>query len=317
VLDLKSPSVRQILRTFFPAMIGLSISQFNLLQLPIIFASFFGPGTTLVMRLAQRLIVAPMGLFGVSIATASFPTMARYAAEGNRDALRHTLAKGVRAICFFAIPSSVACATLALPLNRILWRGGQFSEAAVARTAFVMACFALGLVALCAIQIVTRGFYAVTDFRTPPLVGLGTFFLNLALCWGLMHTALREAGIALGISLAFWANLGILILLLRGRLGGIEGRNLLDAVVRTLACCAPMALAFWYVPRAVGTPFPSHPAISAAVQVAAAGMVGGVLFLTSAIMLRLPEVASAKEMVSRKLRRRPGLSVGAPGGDGE
>ena len=68
-----------------PALIGLSVTQINIL-VGTILASYF-PGGPTYLFYGMRLIQFPLGIFGVALATAVFPALATHAAKGDLDEL--------------------------------------------------------------------------------------------------------------------------------------------------------------------------------------------------------------------------------------
>ena len=305
VLELGHPDVRRTLKAWFPVMLGLAISQVNLLWLPVVLGTYFSgaqEGIVLDIRLANRLIVFVLGMVGVAIGTAAFPTMARQSAEGELEGLRRTLSGGLRYIFFLAAPAMAGLLVLSVPVTRALWRGGAYTEAAVLANARLVVFFSLGLLGLCALQLITRGFYALRDFTTPVKVGVATFGLNLGLSWWLMHTGLRYGGIALAVSVTFTLNALVLVALLRRRLGRIEGRAIANSLWRVGVAAVLMAVLARAAAELVGARLGGSVG-SASLQVLAGLVVGMPAYLLLAAALRVPEVGAAWRIAGRRLGR--------------
>ena len=71
----------------------------------------------------------PQGMFSVAVATVLFPSLARFAARGDMDGFRATVALGLRQIAFLLVPPSVVSAVLAEPIVRLLYQRGAFTPA--------------------------------------------------------------------------------------------------------------------------------------------------------------------------------------------
>ena len=97
--------VRRVGRLMAPALIGLSVTQINIL-VGTILASYF-PGGPTYLFYGMRLIQFPLGVFGVALATAVLPSLATQAAKGNLDELRETLGFGLRLIFFIIFPAMI------------------------------------------------------------------------------------------------------------------------------------------------------------------------------------------------------------------
>src|SRR5437870_5345344 len=94
--DFAHEGVRRIGWLMAPALIGLSVTQINILVSTIL-ASYF-PGGPTYLFYGMRLIHFPLGIFGVALATALLPSLSTQAAKGELDALRGTLGFGLRLI---------------------------------------------------------------------------------------------------------------------------------------------------------------------------------------------------------------------------
>src|SRR5918994_466611 len=143
-LDWRHPDVVRVLKLMLPVTIALGLINFSLL-----INSFFG---TLVSDQAPaaidkafRIYQLPQGLFSVAIATVVFPTLARYAARTDYDALRRTMANGVRQIALLLIPRAVIMAVLAEPITRLVYERGEFDAAATDLVAEAMVWWAISL----------------------------------------------------------------------------------------------------------------------------------------------------------------------------
>jgi len=319
-LELDHPGVREVIRLFLPYMAGLAFTQICLLWLPSFFGSWF-PGGVTSLRYANRLVVLPLGLFGVAISTAVFPALADRIAAGEMDEFRRTFSASLRAVFFLSVPSAAALFALAGPTLRLLWRSGQFTESAVAAAEFSLLFYVASLIGLSGLQIVNRAFYSLRDKRTPPLVGVGYTALILALAIALMRTKLQYAAIAAATSIGVSVGMLVMFELLRRRLGGIDGRAITLSFIRVLVASAALAMVGLVVSRWVGglLGVPATQFLAAApevVQGAAAGArpqtarvavqvlaslaAGGVSYVLVLYLLGAPELKSFREVIRRR-----------------
>ena len=253
-LDLKHPGVRRALALFFPLMAGLAVQQIALLWLPGFFGSFFPHGVT-NLRYANRLIVLPLGLFGVSISTAAFPTLAQQFRRGETDAFKRTLNMTLRAILLLSVPSAIGLTVLSGPIVTLLWKGGEYGEAAVRSAAFALTLWAPGLFGIAALQVVNRAYYSMHDTVTPPLIGIANVavIVGLALMW--MRTPLAYGSIALATSVASLPALLAAILLLRRKVGPMDLRGLGLSFLRMVVASAVMGAVALGVSNWIGSAF--------------------------------------------------------------
>lgn len=180
---------------------------------------------------AQRLYQFPLGVFGIALATAAFPTLARLADE--KDRFAQTLRKSLRLSLFIGLPATVGLAWVARDLTAVIYLGGRVGHADAERIARCLVMYALLVGAYSLTHVLTRAFYALGDTRTPMKVSIATVALGLALSLALMWP-MREAGLALAASIAAAVQLAFLVRL-AGRRMNDAADPLFDRAVRASA----------------------------------------------------------------------------------
>ena len=253
--DFAHEGVRRIGWLMAPALIGLSVTQINILVSTIL-ASYF-PGGPTYLFYGMRLIHFPLGIFGVALATALLPSLSTQAAKGELDALRGTLAFGLRLIFFMIAPAMVGLMLLRLPIVHLFFEHGQFTAADTQGTAAAVLAYAVGLWAFAGVRIVVSAFYSFQDTRTPVLIAAVALAANIALSLLLMGP-LRHAGLALATAMSAILNMSLLLVFLARRLGAFgwdailrsHGRVLLASVPIVITCLWIAGLAVWAQPEA-------------------------------------------------------------------
>jgi putative peptidoglycan lipid II flippase len=238
-LDLGSAAVREVLRLMGPRVVGLAASQVNFLVL-IFFASFVSDAAISAINYAFLMMMLPVGIVGIAVATAAFPTFSQQAAAGRLDALRASLWRTLRAVLFLAAPASVGLLVLAEPAIRLLLERGAFDVASTDLVVGALAVFSAGIFAHAGIEILSRGFYALEDTRTPVTVAVGAMLLNVVLAFALVGP-FELRGLAAAASVTAIVEFSALTWLLRDRVGGFDRRGLGGFAVRLALATAVMA----------------------------------------------------------------------------
>ena len=301
LLTVRDPGVRQVLRLMAPRVLGLSFSEVN--KFVILFLTgAMALGALPALNAAFRILILPQGILGQALGIAAFPTLAALAARAARDEMRAILADSLRLVLFLGLPATVLLALLAEPYVTILFERGLFDAEATALVAAALRFYAIGLIALTALEVVARGFYALSDTLTPVLAG----GLQIAVMWALslwFRDALFPAlgwrplgGLALGFSLSNVLEVAVLLWLLHRRLGGLGGRALLDGAARMGAAALVMATA---IVAAVAL-LPQGAVWARALVGTAAG---GVAYLFVCWLLRVEEWRRVVGMVGRRVGR--------------
>lgn len=198
------PGVRRIVKLMLPALVGVSVSQINLI-INTIFATFLESGSVSWLYYADRLMEFPSGLLGAALGTILLPSLSRYHASNNTLEYARLLDWGLRLTLLLAAPAALALAILAVPLIATLFFHGAFSADDVFRTREALVAYSVGLTGLILVKILAPGFYARQNVKTPVKIALvslaATQLMNLAFMNWLTH-----AGLALSIGLAACLN---------------------------------------------------------------------------------------------------------------
>ncbi len=200
-----------------------------------------GEGVVTWFDCANRLYQYPMAILGISLATAIFPLFSRYAADGDVPGLRTTANRAIRWSLFMGIPSGVALLFLAEPIVAVIFRHGRFTSFDVARTAFILRMYCLGMWAYFCNHILLRAFFSQKDTRTPLWTSCILAGVNLVMVIGLVFTPL--AGGALGLATATTSSINALTLtfILRRRWGRLGLRSILASLGRIVPAAGAMA----------------------------------------------------------------------------
>jgi putative peptidoglycan lipid II flippase len=300
-LDPRDPALREILTLMGPATIGVAATQINVTVSTILAT---GQGTSAVswLNYAFRLMYLPIGLFGVSIATAALPDLSRQAARESLDDFRQTISYGLRMMLMLNVPACVGLVVLASPIVGLILESGAFTETDTIATAGALVYYAPGLLGYSAVKIITPGFYALRDARTPVLVSVAAIATNVVLNIWLVQI-FGYLGLALGTALAALVNAVMLLVLLHRRIGGLDERRLTVAFAKIALASIVMGIAAWSVERALWTVLPGTWWVQRAVRVGSAIAVALVVLAGAARILRIREFEEAFRKIWQRLNR--------------
>jgi putative peptidoglycan lipid II flippase len=301
ILTVRDPGVRQVLRLMGPRVLGLSFSEINKFIILFLTGTMMG-GTLPALNTAFRVLVMPQGIMGQALGIAAFPTLAMLAARSAHREMRHILSDSLRLILFLGLPATVLLILLAEPYVTILFQRGLFDAEATTLVAAALRFYAIGLIALTALEVIARAFYAMSDTLTPVLAG----GLQILAMWGLslwFRDVLFPAmgwlplgGLALGFSVSNVIEVGLLLWLLRGRLGGLDGRALLSGLLRMALASAAMAAGIAAVLAAL-------PDTAVWLQAIIGTAAGGLLYLLTCLLLQVEELQRFLGFLRRRLSR--------------
>ncbi|HEY7465733.1 MAG TPA: murein biosynthesis integral membrane protein MurJ [Dehalococcoidia bacterium] len=242
VADWRDAAVREVGRLMAPRMLGLAATQINFYFVAIFFASTLTAGAISGLSFAWLITMTPLGVIGMAISTAAFPTLADQAAREDTAGLGDTLGRALRLILFLSLPAGVGLALLSKPLVVVLLQRGAFDEESTRVTAQALLFYAPALFAHSGIEILSRGFYALGDTRTPVTVAVAAMLINVALAATLVGP-LEVRGVALALSLATVLEFALLYALIARRVPAVVSREVILQLRLIVVSTALMALA--------------------------------------------------------------------------
>jgi putative peptidoglycan lipid II flippase len=244
----------------------------------------------------------PIGLFGVSIAIAVLPTVSRHSAAEDRTGVRNTVSDGLALMMMWNIPATIGLMVLASPIVQLLFERGKFTPGATTATASALQLYALGLVGYSVTRIASPTFYALGLNRIPVIVSMVSVLVNAGLNL-LLVRAMGFRGLALGTSLAALFSAGTLLVLLHGRLHGLNDRRLLSSATRIGIAAAVMGAVTAAVARAALMALPGNTLAAQVIRLSAEIGASLLALALAAWLLRIREFSESVDLVTRRLRR--------------
>jgi putative peptidoglycan lipid II flippase len=302
-IGLGHPGVRRVAWLMGPRMLGLAAGQLNFLVSTVL-ASGLPEGSLTAYNYAFQLSQIPVGVIGVSIAVALFPTLSQDAALGRIGDIRRQVVNAVRVLIFVAAPLTAVMIVLREPLTAVFYQYGEFGQAAMERTASTLLFFAIGLGGHIVVHVLARTFYAMQDTRTPVMWAIVAVAVNVPLMAWLVGPMGVE-GLALALSISAVLEVIGLLWSLHRRIDQVgEGailRSLLRAGIAGTAAGLLMLGGLTLVEGSIGGVLDNVVGRLLALLVLSAA--GGATFLVVAAALRSPELAQLRGIIRRRNRR--------------
>ncbi|ODP39396.1 murein biosynthesis integral membrane protein MurJ [Sphingomonas turrisvirgatae] len=241
-----SPDVRKLLSLIAPAAAGAGAVQINLVISTALAASLLAEGSVSYIYYADRLNQLPLGLIGIGLGTVLLPTIARQLGAGKAAEAMHTQNRGMELALFLTLPATAALVICGAPIIAALFQHGAFTRQDTLLTAQALAAFSIGLPAYILVKVLTPGYYARSDTKTPVryatismLVNLGG---NLALIYPLQHM-----GPPLATAIAAWVNVALLYRTLSRRGDFVMDAQLTRRVWRLVGAAVAMGAVMFFL----------------------------------------------------------------------
>lgn len=178
-IDLKNGTLK-VIHLMVPRSATLIVTQLAITG-NVFFASFLGARSLVVFDLAQTLVMAPVLLFGQSIAQASFPALSQK--KNDKKTFDSIFISSFNQILYLTLPLSVLFIVLRIPLIRLFFGASRFDWTATVDTGRTLAYFSVSIAAQSLIYLLARGFYAHKDTKTPFFVTIFAVCINISISY--------------------------------------------------------------------------------------------------------------------------------------
>lgn len=145
----------------------------------VFFVSFISARSLFLFDLAFTLMMAPVLLFGQSIAQASFPSLSQK--KDNKVEFISIFISSFNQILYLTLPITVLLIVLRIPIVRLIYGASKFDWDATVATGLTLAFFSISVFAQSVIYLFSRAFYALHDTKTPLFITISVVLSNILL----------------------------------------------------------------------------------------------------------------------------------------
>lgn len=244
-LDYRHPGVRQIGRLMLPRTLALAVSQIEL-TMAVFLATSLSAGSLAIFYFAQHLNSLPVGLFGATIGQAALPSLSENVSNNTLEKFKTLLINSLNQVLYLSLPAGMILLILRVPAVRLAFGTRNFPWEATILTGKVVALFAISVFAQSAIQILVRGFYALSNTRTPLYLGAIAVFTNVSLSLFFIYRLnLGVLGLALALSLASFFHAAVLLIFLSRLTGGFAKYLLFTPFLKMALATVITGISLW------------------------------------------------------------------------
>ena len=217
--------VQEAIKSFIPVVMARGVVNISAL-LEVVLAALLVEGAVAALGYAQTLYLMPISIFGLSVAAAELPELSRKRLAPP-DVVKARIEQALENIHFWVMPSMFGFLVFGDTIITGIYQRGEFLITDVPVVYGVLAAYSLGLVASSGSRVLSTGFYALRDTRTPARLAYIRVTLSLFVGFLLMfpldelqsgNLHYGPVGLALGTSLAAWVEYGMLKDHLKGKL---------------------------------------------------------------------------------------------------
>ncbi len=206
----RDEAVKKIAKLMVPRSLTLLVSQLAVTA-NVFFALIISARSLVIFDLAQTLMLAPVVLFGQSIAQATFPTLSLKAKEP--EEFVPIFVSSLNQIVYLTLPISALLIVLRIPVVRLFFGASRFDWDATVATGLTLALLGISISAQSAIYLFARAFFALKDSQTPFFITLFSVIINIALSYYFI-IVLKLPIFSLGVSFTIGSVMSFILLLI-------------------------------------------------------------------------------------------------------
>jgi putative peptidoglycan lipid II flippase len=241
--DFRHPDLRRYILLTLPLMLGLTM-MFSMEIFSKFFGSYLPEGGIAWLDYAKIIMMMLVAFFGQAVGVASYPFLARLAAEKKWDEMNRMFNTLLRHLTTLVFPASILMMVLRQEIVRVLFERGKFHPEDTRMTALALIGLLAGAVAFAAQTVVNRGFYAMQNTLLPAVYGTLAVIASLPLYWiGLKTWGLM--GVALAISVSAMLQVVVLFATWNRRSGNKESTQVYSTFAKTVVAAVPLGAVLW------------------------------------------------------------------------
>jgi putative peptidoglycan lipid II flippase len=292
-----NPDVKRLLSLVWPAAAGAGAVQINLVVSTALAASLLPAGSVSYIYAADRLNQLPLGLIGIGLGTVLLPTISRLLGKGDEAAAMETQNRGMELALFLTLPATAALIVCGVPIAAALFQHGKFDAEDTLFTAQALAAFSVGLPSYILVKVLTPGFYARSDTRTPVRYATISMVVNLVLNLALI-VPLRHMGPPLATAIASTVNVALLYRTLARRGQFVPDAQLRRRAPRLLVAALAMGAAMFFL-NDLFTPYVTGSTVERWGALVVLVGTGGLVYAAATVLTGAVRPADLKRLIHR------------------
>jgi len=296
ILNLNNEHLRKLVLIALPVIAGTSVNEINVL-VDRTLASGIAVGGISALNYAQRLNGFVQGLFVSSITSVLYPTISRMAASGNMRGLKTSISEAISIVNLLVVPATVGIMIFSRQLVSLLFGRGAFTADAIEMTTNALFYYSPGMIAIGLRAVLSRGFYALQDPKTPTINATLGVIINIVLNI-ILSRYLGIGGLALATSVSATITALLMFVTLRKKIGSFGLGEFSRSSFKMVSCSALMGVCSW------GSFVVLRRVVAENLALIVAVGVGALVYATMVYFMKIPEVDSTLDAVKKRFVSR-------------
>ncbi len=293
--DIYQPETRKMAALMLPLIVGSCVVQSGVLVERVL-ASGLSEGSVSFLGYAYTIMRMPTEVLMGAISVVLFPVLSRCVVSGDTLQLTKTLSAGIRMGNFLLIPMCVAFYLFGNIIIQVLFERGAFVASMTEGTADALALYSISMLVWASYYMVSHAFCALKSFsllvKTAVVVTVIGIILRIILVKYYAY-----AGLALASSLTVIIHSSILIILLRDKLGSLDGTRICVSFLKVCIAAGTAAVVCSLLGDVL---MDAHPQ---PLQFMCLSLIGIGCFLIVSLLIKTEELSAVVEVFKKTLLR--------------
>lgn len=298
--NLNTPGVIEVFKVMIPATLSSGMLYVNL-NVDQFFVSGI-PGAAAGLQNATFIFITPLGIISNAILVPFYPVFSRLAAPENWQELKARIRQGLFLGALTMLPFTAIFMSLALPIIKLAFERGQFTEQNARFVASLLVVYGFGMFFYMSRDVLLRVFYALGDGTTPFKISIINIFLNAVLDYFLVGTfgtpGLIMATVGVNIT-----SMIIFLWILHYRLNRLPLWEWLQGIVGLFIATAVAGLASYGISLGWENAIGNDSLFLLLVELSVSSGVAIIIFGLITMQLKLPELNMLTSRIKQKLGR--------------
>lgn len=297
------PEIRRLLKLILPAAAGAGAVQINLIVSTALAGALLAEGSISYIYYADRLNQLPLGMIGIGLGTILLPTISKLLGAKRDAEAMETQNRGIELALFLTLPATIAFVVAAEPIVRGLFQHGQFTAEDTRNCALALAAFSVGLPSYVLVKVLTPGFFAREDTKTPMRFATISVGVNLALNLALIPY-LKHVGPPLATAIASTVNVWMLYRAL-GKRGHFAADAQLKRRIPRLTLAAILMGGALYAGEQLLDPYLTGTILMRFASLSVLVGAGAAIYVVACFVTRAYRLGDIKALIRRKSQAAP------------
>lgn len=241
IFNLKDIYIKYLMTMMLPIIFSSAADQLSILVDNSMASAFFGVSSVSKIYYAKTMLNFIMGVVTVTVATVSFPEIARLGQAGEIEEMKSSISSAIIMTMLLVIPATLGMMALSSPIIKLAFERNAFTSSDTSIVASLLVSYGPFIIFTSFIKILGNAFYSVGDAKTPVIIIFSQQGINIILNFILVNF-IGINGIALATSVSTAIGTLLMIIAFKNKFGSFNFKGNLKSVAIISICSFIMSI---------------------------------------------------------------------------